>query len=300
MGTNPTLSLVTHCCEFHHWSPSLWQPHNDTDDGGSLLKAAHFVPLPKLPIAAETGDLPVQHVFHIHGIWKEIVSDRILHFISQVWRASGWKQVSLRGNILSPTIRWKGPTTPWGTRSDVWQLHIRPPGAPVFRVWSSLISLWSHPLPEFRPLWHCWTTALPCSITRGRRLRSPLFGRTFIAVGSLYLYGSRFALLSFAHPSRQASRHQVPTPIYRPGQVLLGMAVRKGPSAPGRMKENSNSIKWGLSRWIECLTPWRCIWNSLAHSSSTIPSTYHRSSRFWSHNLVYRLNLLFPFELLMG
>lgn len=49
-------------------------------------KAAHFMPLPKLPTAAETGDLLVQHVFHLHGFPRDIVSDRGQQFVSRVWR----------------------------------------------------------------------------------------------------------------------------------------------------------------------------------------------------------------------
>ena len=50
-------------------------------------KAAHCIALPKLPSATETGDILVQHVFRIHGIPADIVSDRGPQFTSQVWRA---------------------------------------------------------------------------------------------------------------------------------------------------------------------------------------------------------------------
>lgn len=50
-------------------------------------KAAHLVPLPKLPLAAETVDLLVSHVFRLHGIPKDIVADRGPQFTSWVWRA---------------------------------------------------------------------------------------------------------------------------------------------------------------------------------------------------------------------
>ncbi|CAK6981241.1 uncharacterized protein LOC108874699, partial [Scomber scombrus] len=49
-------------------------------------KSVHFVPLPKLPSALETSDLLVQHVFRLHGIPQDIVSDRGPQFTSQVWR----------------------------------------------------------------------------------------------------------------------------------------------------------------------------------------------------------------------
>lgn len=50
-------------------------------------KAAHFIALPKLPSARETADLLVQHVFRIHGLPSDIVSDRGPQFTSQVWKA---------------------------------------------------------------------------------------------------------------------------------------------------------------------------------------------------------------------
>uniref|UniRef100_A0A674MXQ5 Gypsy retrotransposon integrase-like protein 1 n=1 Tax=Takifugu rubripes TaxID=31033 RepID=A0A674MXQ5_TAKRU len=50
-------------------------------------KSAHFIPLPKLPSAAETGELLVQHVFRLHGLPTDIVSDRGPQFCSQVWKS---------------------------------------------------------------------------------------------------------------------------------------------------------------------------------------------------------------------
>lgn len=58
-------------------------------------RVAHFVPLPKLPSAAETGDLLVQHVIRLHSIPIDIVSDQGPQFMSwdPLWvhsRSSGW------------------------------------------------------------------------------------------------------------------------------------------------------------------------------------------------------------------
>ncbi|KAG1927055.1 retrotransposable element [Pimephales promelas] len=49
-------------------------------------KAAHFIPLPKLPSAQETAQIMVDHVFKIHGLPLDIVSDRGPQLTSQVWR----------------------------------------------------------------------------------------------------------------------------------------------------------------------------------------------------------------------
>uniref|UniRef100_A0A8P4GPN0 Gypsy retrotransposon integrase-like protein 1 n=1 Tax=Dicentrarchus labrax TaxID=13489 RepID=A0A8P4GPN0_DICLA len=50
-------------------------------------KSVHFVPLPKLPSSLETAKLLVTHVFRLHGIPQDLVSDRGPQFASQVWRA---------------------------------------------------------------------------------------------------------------------------------------------------------------------------------------------------------------------
>lgn len=47
---------------------------------------AHFVPLPKLPSALETAHLLGVHVFRLHGIPQDIVSDRGPQFVSRVWK----------------------------------------------------------------------------------------------------------------------------------------------------------------------------------------------------------------------
>ncbi|XP_034413688.1 trace amine-associated receptor 1-like [Cyclopterus lumpus] len=40
-------------------------------------KVVHFIPLPKLPSSTETANLLVLHVFRLHGIPQDIVSDRV-------------------------------------------------------------------------------------------------------------------------------------------------------------------------------------------------------------------------------
>ncbi|KAL2077728.1 hypothetical protein ACEWY4_027232 [Coilia grayii] len=50
-------------------------------------KSVHFIPLPKLPSAKETADLMVRHVFRLHGLPVEVVSDRGPQFTSRFWQA---------------------------------------------------------------------------------------------------------------------------------------------------------------------------------------------------------------------
>ncbi len=48
-------------------------------------KAAHFIPLPKLPSARETATIVLNHVFRIHGLPVNVVSDRGPQFVSRFW-----------------------------------------------------------------------------------------------------------------------------------------------------------------------------------------------------------------------
>jgi len=49
-------------------------------------KAAHFIPLPKLPSAKETAVTVINHVFRIHGLPVDVVSDRGSQFTSRFWK----------------------------------------------------------------------------------------------------------------------------------------------------------------------------------------------------------------------
>lgn len=49
-------------------------------------KAAHFIALPKLHTALEMAKLLTDHVFRLHSIPQDTVSDRGPQFTSQVWK----------------------------------------------------------------------------------------------------------------------------------------------------------------------------------------------------------------------
>lgn len=49
-------------------------------------KAIHFIALSKLPSAKETARVVIDHVFQIHGLPEDVVSDRRLQFVSHFWR----------------------------------------------------------------------------------------------------------------------------------------------------------------------------------------------------------------------
>ncbi|KAL0147984.1 hypothetical protein M9458_056711 [Cirrhinus mrigala] len=49
-------------------------------------KATHFIPLPKIPSARETAVAVIDHVFRIHGLPTDVVSDRGPQFVSKFWK----------------------------------------------------------------------------------------------------------------------------------------------------------------------------------------------------------------------
>ncbi len=80
-------------------------------------KAAHFIPLPKLPSAKETAQVMVDHLFKIHGLPTDVVSDRGPQFTSQFWgefcRLIGSVQtlpVCRQDSIPRPTGKLNVPT----------------------------------------------------------------------------------------------------------------------------------------------------------------------------------------------
>ncbi|XP_033018559.1 uncharacterized protein LOC117054152 [Lacerta agilis] len=51
-----------------------------------FTKMAHFIPCKALPTAQETARLFIDHIFRLHGLPRQIVSDRGAQFTSQFWR----------------------------------------------------------------------------------------------------------------------------------------------------------------------------------------------------------------------
>ncbi|KAF7709078.1 hypothetical protein HF521_015928, partial [Silurus meridionalis] len=49
-------------------------------------KMGHFIPLPKLPSAKETAQLLLQYVFRLHGLPRDVVSDRGPQFSAHFWK----------------------------------------------------------------------------------------------------------------------------------------------------------------------------------------------------------------------
>lgn len=52
-------------------------------------KAAHFIPPPKRLSDSETAEILINRMIQIHDIPRDLVSDWVPQFISQVWKAFG-------------------------------------------------------------------------------------------------------------------------------------------------------------------------------------------------------------------
>lgn len=63
-------------------------------------KAAYCIPLPKLPFAKETAQTVVNHVFKLHGLPSDVVSDMGPQFASQFWREF-CRQIEATANLSS-------------------------------------------------------------------------------------------------------------------------------------------------------------------------------------------------------
>ena len=187
-------------------------------------KAVHFIPLPKLPSALETATLLIQHVFRLHGIPLDIVSDRGPQFSSRVWRA--FCQALGASASLSSGYH---PQTNGQTERANQDLE-----AALRCVTSNHPVSWSTHLPWIEYAHN----SLVCSATgmspfmASNGFQPPLFPAQEMDVAVPSVQGhlwrarrvwreARAALTrTAARNQRLADRHRTPAPDYRPGQKV--------------------------------------------------------------------------------
>ena len=188
-------------------------------------KAAHFIPLPKLPSALETANLLVIHVFRLHGIPVDIVSDRGPQFSARTWKAfcqALGASVSLSSGYHPQT---NGQT----------ELANQDLGAALRCVTALHPASWSTHLSWIEYAHN----SLVCSATgmspfmASNGFQPPLFPsqETDVAVPSVEEHlqrarrvwrEARAALVrTAARNQRVADRHRTPAPDYQPGQICL-------------------------------------------------------------------------------
>ncbi|XP_064874818.1 uncharacterized protein LOC135571809 [Oncorhynchus nerka] len=138
-------------------------------------KAAHFIPLPKLPSTKEMAQLMEQHVFRIHGLPVDMVSDRGSHLSSGRHSAPllGRRPVCHQDSIPKLTISRSEPTKTW---RPPYGARAQPNPLPGAVNWSG----WSMPrtpfpvLPRDSPLSSApWGISLHSSLNKRRRSAYP-------------------------------------------------------------------------------------------------------------------------------
>uniref|UniRef100_A0A3P9HTE3 Integrase catalytic domain-containing protein n=1 Tax=Oryzias latipes TaxID=8090 RepID=A0A3P9HTE3_ORYLA len=188
-------------------------------------KAAHFVALQKLPSAVETAKLITDHVFRLHGIPVDLVSDRGPKFISQVWRSfcAAFGATASLSSGFHPQSNGQAERTNQDLEAALRCICSRHQTS-----WTSMLP-WVEYAHNSMTLSATGMSPFECSLG----YQPPLFPEqeTEVAVPSIqHLYRrcrrvwreARAALLrSSATNKRLADRHRRPAPAYAPGQSVL-------------------------------------------------------------------------------
>ena len=186
-------------------------------------KSVHFIPLLKLPSALETANLLVLHLFRLHGIPQDIVSDRGPQFASQVWKAF----CRALGASASLSSGYHPQTNGQTERAN------QDLGASLRCVASRLPASWSTHLPwveyAHNSLVSTATGMSPFMVSQG--YQPPLFPsqESEVAVPSVQAHlrrahrvwrEARAALTRTAARNQLADRHRTPAPDYQVGQEV--------------------------------------------------------------------------------
>uniref|UniRef100_A0A8C5G6N4 Integrase catalytic domain-containing protein n=1 Tax=Gouania willdenowi TaxID=441366 RepID=A0A8C5G6N4_GOUWI len=187
-------------------------------------KTAHFIALPKLPSARETADLLILHVFRLHGIPADIVSDRGPQFTSEVWKTF----CSALGASVSLTSGFHPQSNGQTERANQsLETFLRCMTSDNPSAWSSLLP-WIEYAHNSLSNASSGLSPFQCSVG----YQPPLFPsqEREIAIPSLQSFLRRCertwkrARISLLKASRrmeeQANRCRSPAPVYSPGQKV--------------------------------------------------------------------------------
>uniref|UniRef100_A0A8C6LIV7 Integrase catalytic domain-containing protein n=1 Tax=Nothobranchius furzeri TaxID=105023 RepID=A0A8C6LIV7_NOTFU len=185
-------------------------------------RACHLVSLKPLPSSAETANLLIKHVFRLHGIPSEILSDRGPQFIARVWT----EFATHLGAQVSLTSGFRPQTNGQCERLNQ-ELE-----AMLRCVCSSNPSSWSSELPwmEYAHNSHTFSSTgqSPFEISLGYQpplfpsdSASPITVPQFLRRVRCTWNQTRLALQRTAdHNRRIADQHRRPAPAYAPGDLV--------------------------------------------------------------------------------
>uniref|UniRef100_A0A8C6PCB6 Gypsy retrotransposon integrase-like protein 1 n=1 Tax=Nothobranchius furzeri TaxID=105023 RepID=A0A8C6PCB6_NOTFU len=185
-------------------------------------KACHLVPLKSLPSSADTAQLLVKHVFRLHGIPEEILSDRGPQFVSRVWK----EFAEALGARVALTSGHHPQTNGQCERMN------QELGAMLRCVCSTHPSSWSTHLPwvEYAHNSHVSTATGQSPFESSLGYQPSLFPQQSPVSSSVphFLRGARRAWVSTraaldrtARRNKQlADRRRRPAPVYLPGQSV--------------------------------------------------------------------------------
>lgn len=127
-----------------------------------FFKAVHFILLPKLHSAEDTGDLLVWHVFLLHRLPRDIVSDIGPQFTSQVWRAfngvlGSWVSLS-SGYHSQSNSQTERINQTLETPYNLWLFNTSHPGVRSCPALNMPTTLWCRPPLGCLPSWPALVT----------------------------------------------------------------------------------------------------------------------------------------------
>lgn len=178
-------------------------------------KACHLVPLCKLPSTFQTAELLVKHVFRLHGIPRNIFSDRGPQFTSRVWREfatslgatytllSGYhpqtnRKTERMNQELESSLRCLT-----STRSADWN---------KFLSWVE----YAHNSHTSKSLGY----QPPLFLSNVRRITAPSVDQHIQHCKQVWSLARRSLLRTVEESRRCADRRRVPAPQYHPGQEV--------------------------------------------------------------------------------
>ena len=187
-----------------------------------LSKMVHCVPLTKFQSATETADLLALHVFRLHRLPSDIVSDRGPQFTSRVWQAF-CKIFNITCSLTSgyhPQSNGQTERANQDLETALRCVSVRNPSS-----WSSFLTWveYSHnslssAATGMTPFMAAYGYQPPLLSSQERDITVPSVQVHFARCAEVWRTAREAITHSTRHSQRQADRHHIPAPTYLPGQ----------------------------------------------------------------------------------